>query len=627
MEMTIKTELLPVISYAMQQNGAGLVRSVAIENPTDVPIEHLELDITADCGFILPFHSHIDLIPQKETVTISQPKVILRGEFLAGLTEKIAGVLTISLRQGESVLAACHEEVTVLSFDEWQGLAIYPELLASFVTPNHPELPKIIGRAADILGHWTGDNAMDAYQSQDPNRVLRQAGAIFTALKEQSISYAVAPASFEQSGQRMRLCNAVLTQKLGNCLDLTLLYAACLEAAGLHPLLIATEGHIFTGLWLEDRMFPECVQDDVSLIQKRLASGISEIAVVETTCLTSGKDLSFDQARAVGEQNLINQNFECVIDVHRARMSRITPLPQRFAAPGGWVIREAADISRESRNAPRELDETIRIDPNADDQTLPKKAQWERKLLDLGLRNTLINLRLTKTQLPILTNSLDALEDALQGGSDFTIHARPTDLSCPEFSFEALHELGSANIVQAEFANKRLRSLLTENELGKSLKDLYRSARTALEENGSNTLYLALGMLRWYESKRSTKARYAPIVLLPIEMVRRSAAQGYVIRLRDEEPHMNITLLEKLKQDLGIVIHGVDPLPADDHGVDIRRVLTIVRKAVMDQPRWDVLETASLGIFSFSQFVMWNDIRNRSDDLMRNKVVRSLMEG
>ena len=374
-------------------------------------------------------------------------------------------------------------------------------------------------------------------------------------------------------------------------------------------------------------MFPECVQDDVSLIQKRLASGISEIAVVETTCLTSGKDLSFDQARAVGEQNLINQNFECVIDVHRARMSRITPLPQRFAAPGGWVIREAADISRESRNAPRELDETIRIDPNADDQTLPKKAQWERKLLDLGLRNTLINLRLTKTQLPILTNSLDALEDALQGGSDFTIHARPTDLSCPEFSFEALHELGSANIVQAEFANKRLRSLLTENELGKSLKDLYRSARTALEENGSNTLYLALGMLRWYESKRSTKARYAPIVLLPIEMVRRSAAQGYVIRLRDEEPHMNITLLEKLKQDLGIVIHGVDPLPADDHGVDIRRVLTIVRKAVMDQPRWDVLETASLGIFSFSQFVMWNDIRNRSDDLMRNKVVRSLMEG
>ena len=625
--LQLNPELLPVISYAMQQNGAALIRSITIENPTDAPMEHLELDITSDPGFSLPFTAHIDLIPAGKTVTVSQPRVLLRGEFLAGLTEKLTGTLTFTLRQEDAVLLTRHVEITVLAFDEWQGISIYPELLAAFVTPNHPELPKIIGRAADILGHWTGDNAMDGYQSQDPNRVLRQAGAIFTALKEQSISYAVPPASFERTGQRVRLCDAVLQQKLGTCLDLTLLYAACLEAVGLHPLLISTEGHIFTGLWLEDRMSPECVQDDVSLIQKRLASGINEIAVVETTCLTSGKDLSFDQARTIGEQNLTNQIFECVIDIHRSRMSRITPLPQRFSTPGGWVIREAAEISKGSRTAPRQLDEPIRLDPDLEQQALPKKAQWERKLLDLGLRNTLINLRLTKTQLPILTNSLDDLEDALQSGSDFTIHARPADLNCPEFSFEALHELGSAAIVQAEFANKRLRSILTDSELGKALKDLYRSARTALEENGANTLYLALGMLRWYESKRSTKARYAPIVLLPIEMVRRSAAQGYVIRLRDEEPQMNITLLEKLKQDLGIVIQGVDPLPADEHGVDIRRVLTIVRKAVMDQPRWDVLETASLGIFSFSQFVMWNNIRNRSDDLMRNKVVRSLMEG
>ena len=310
--LQLNPELLPVISYAMQQNGAALVRSVTIENPTDAPMEHLELDITADPGFTLPFTAHIDLIPAGKTVTVSQPKVLLRGEFLAGLTEKLTGTLTFTLRQGETVLLTRHAEITVLAFDEWQGISIYPELLATFVTPNHPELPKIIGRAADILGHWTGDNAMDGYQSQDPNRVLRQAGAIFTALKEQSISYAVPPASFERTGQRVRLCDAVLQQKLGTCLDLTLLYAACLEAVGLHPLLISTEGHIFTGLWLEDRMFPECVQDDVSLIQKRLADRINEIAVVETTCLTSGKDLSFDQARTIGEQNLTNQ-FGCLL--------------------------------------------------------------------------------------------------------------------------------------------------------------------------------------------------------------------------------------------------------------------------------------------------------------------------
>jgi hypothetical protein len=278
-------------------------------------------------------------------------------------------------------------------------------------------------------------------------------------------------------------------------------------------------------------------------------------------------------------------------------------------------------------SAPTKLDETIVIDPNAQDNNLPKKVQWERKLLDLGMRNTLINLRMTKTQLPILTNSLDELENALADGSDFTILPRPADWRIEEFSFEALNDMGAAGIIKAEFENKRLRSVFTEGELSKAIKGLYRTAKAALEENGANTLYLALGMLRWFESERSTKARYAPIILVPIEMVRKSAAQGYAIRLRDDEPQMNITLLEKLKQDFGIVVKGVDPLPGDEHGIDIRRVLTIMRKAVMEQSHWDVLETASIGIFSFSQFVMWNDIRNRTDDLMRNKVVRSLIEG
>ena len=89
------------------------------------------------------------------------------------------------------------------------------------------------------------------------------------------------------------------------------LYASCLEAVGLHPLLITTAGHIFTGVWLEDRMFPECVQDDASLITKRLASGVNEIAVVETTAVTTGKDRSFDDARSIGEQTRSKSKIQC----------------------------------------------------------------------------------------------------------------------------------------------------------------------------------------------------------------------------------------------------------------------------------------------------------------------------
>jgi hypothetical protein len=155
-------------------------------------------------------------------------------------------------------------------------------------------------------------------------------------------------------------------------------------------------------------------------------------------------------------------------------MSRISPLPQRIHSPSGWVIQHDASFKEENMAAPQKLDETIVIDPNQPENNIPKKVQWERKLLDLGMRNTLINLRLTKTQLPILTNSLDELENALADGSDFTILPKPADWRMEVFSFEALHELRAAGIIKAEFENKRLRTVLTESELSKSIKELYR---------------------------------------------------------------------------------------------------------------------------------------------------------
>jgi hypothetical protein len=148
-----------------------------------------------------------------------------------------------------------------------------------------------------------------------------------------------------------------------------------------------------------------------------------------------------------------------------------------------------------------------------------------------------------------------------------------------------------------------------------------------MEENGANTMYLALGFLKWYENNVSEKPRYAPLVLLPIDIIRKSAQRGYVFRLRDEEPQFNVTLLEMLRMNFGIAATGLDPLPYDEKGVDIKGIFHVVRQLIMSKPRWDVEELAFIGIFSFTQFIMWNDIRNRVDDLKQNKIVSSLISG
>ena len=625
----LEVNALKAVNYALQAGGISVLRSVSIFNDAAEPLENADLHIRMEPAFCLPTKVHFDRIGAGSVCRVSAPELTIDGALLSSLTEKTAGLLHVALEKDGQVLCAHSQELTALAFDEWHGYGYYPELLSSFVTPNHPAIAPLTAKAAELLGGWTGDPSLDAYQTQDPNRVLKQAAAAYGALQEQNIVYAVPPASFENAGQRVRLCDTVLQQKMGTCLDLTLLYCGVLEAMGLHPLLILQPGHIFAGVWLEELTFPESVQDDAALITKRLAGGISEIAVVECTAFTAGKDMSFDQARDAAKRHLTgSEDLEYIIDVRRARLSGVTPLPQRILTEGGWEIIRPKVAAEDLTAAPQAAATALDIGDIAPEE-LTKKVQWERKLLDLGLRNNLISLRLRKNMVPILTASIDELENNLSSGSDFTIHPRPTDYHTGDgITFESVSDLqGQQELILSEFKNKRLRSAFTEGELTKALKDLYRASKVSLEENGANTLYLALGLLRWYETPKSTKARYAPLVLLPIEIVRKSARIGYVIRLRDEEPQMNVTLLEKLKQDHRITVSGLDPLPTDEAGTDLRKVFTIVRKAVMNQARWDVLESAYLGIFSFSQFVMWNDIRNRSEDLERNKIVRSLMDG
>src|SRR6185437_13604361 len=260
-----------------------------------------------------------------------------------------------------------------------------------------------------------------------------------------------------------------------------------------------------------------------------------------------------------------------------------------------------------------------------------KKQVWERKLLDLTLRNNLLNLRITKNTLQLIFTQLPRLEDELSMGHEFQVLPKPTDWDNPLRNAGVYQSINVtdpiADLINHEFTQKRLRSYLPENELNASLTQLYRASRLSLEENGANTLYISLGMLKWYETRESERPRYAPILLMPVEIIRKSAQKGYVIRTREEETMMNITLLEMLRQDFGINIGGLENLPKDDSGVDVKTVFNIVRQAIMTQTGWDVEEQCFLSTFSFSKFILWNDIHNNAKDLLKNKVVRSLVSG
>ena len=125
-------------------------------------------------------------------------------------------------------------------------------------------------------------------------------------------------------------------------------------------------------------------------------------------------------------------------------------------------------------------------------------------------------------------------------------------------------------------------------------------------DTGANSLYLAIGTMRWYETDKPEVARYAPILLMPVEMVYKRGR--YCIRKRDEEIVLNITLMEFLRQNHGIEVKGLEKLPLDEHGVDVLKIFDVLRQAIEEQERWGIEGQCILGLFSFSKFLMWNDI-------------------
>ena len=94
-----------------------------------------------------------------------------------------------------------------------------------------------------------------------------------------------------------------------------------------------------------------------------------------------------------------------------------------------------------------------------------------------------------------------------------------------------------------------------------------------------------------------------------------------------DDARFNMTLLELLKTDFGLLIGGLDrDLPTDSSGIDVQGIWNHIRHAIKDSPGFEVREDVVLGIFSFSKYLMWKDLVDRADQLKENAVVKHLIE-
>ena len=162
-------------------------------------------------------------------------------------------------------------------------------------------------------------------------------------------------------------------------------------------------------------------------------------------------------------------------------------------------------------------------------------------------------------------------------------------------------------------SDSKLQCLMYSSEMSSSLRTLHREARSSIEETGNNILFLSLGVLSWFDSKDSDRVRHAPLFLIPITLERTKIRliEHYKVRYTTEDIIPNLTLIEKLGSDFGMVMPS---LTTKDGGLVtpekyFAQITSLIkRKQDAAVKRWSVKRFATIGKLSLGKLLMFRDL-------------------
>jgi len=305
--LKINAEIAKVYSFAFQQNQYPLITSLELNSSKVITPENshkiyrdLKLVLTSDPEVFSPEEWHVDSFEIGNTLLLQKRLLKISNEYLDALTEQIAINLNFILYGTDEILATQSYQTNLLPKNFWGGEERMAELLAAFSTPNAHYISELVKKVSDVMKDAGHESKLDGYQSETRERPYLMAAALWNVVSNESIAYVTPPTSFAYSGQRIRLPSDIKNHKTGACLDLSLLFSACLEHIGLNSIIAITDAHACCGLWLIDECFPLLTNDDLMDIRKRVAS--KDIVLFETTLATSDSPITFGQTIEYAEQ-------------------------------------------------------------------------------------------------------------------------------------------------------------------------------------------------------------------------------------------------------------------------------------------------------------------------------------
>jgi very-short-patch-repair endonuclease len=277
---------------------------------------------------------------------------------------------------------------------------------------------------------------------------------------------------------------------------------------------------------------------------------------------------------------------------------------------------------------------------------MPIKDALEKlrtRLLDLSMRNRLLNYRHPKGRsLEFAGNpDLDLLYERLEEGKSVGLahvpDPAPSSYEGPKKPDVRSHAklLGIDTSVDLEAPvdsgpYKRLRDLqavLYPGDLERIARKVSSEARTVVEETGTNMLYLVFGFLEYFDSDASEKAVHAPLLAMPVNLIKGkidpdSRTFLYDLNYSGEDIAENFTLREKLRQQFRLEL---PELSDEDTPESYFKKIQI---SVAKRRNWIVKRRLSLAFLSFGKLAIWADLDPANGEaLLSSELLRNIFEG
>src|SRR3954452_13148912 len=610
--VSIDLTTTPVLSYALAHNRIPVVNRLALTSTAAVGGATVRLSVRDPEG---PIGSAVELtadLDEGRTTVLSDVALTLDPAAMLQVDSQRPGVIDVEVVAGERVIGHASTPVRVLAAQQWLAtpLPLALEMLAAHVQPNHPAVAGLIEEAAAILDRDTGSDLVDGYDG-GPERVDAVVAAIGEAIGNHGIRHSEPPVSWVEIGQQVRSPGDVLTWRVGTPLDLVVLLAAALEQAGIRPLLWLAEGDSFLGYWREERSSESAATTDVAPLVNLVDLGL--IGLVETRLLTNLGEPGADLHRPAYAGCLTGDLDRVlgVTDVHRAGSDAILPLPARARDADG-VLQIVEYRPAENRHAaPHAEPHPGGSRPDAP----PRVLQWKNALLDLSLRNRLINYA-ERSGLPLVVpaESLGILENFVHDGTPISL--LPSDQLAAvarERGAATARALPAEQLAETLVERRSVHADVPDSGYLNRLRNLAYKAKTVVEETGANNLYLALGSLVWELDGRPLRS---PLILVPVVLTPTSRTGAYRITLDESGSSTpNYCLLEKLRQLHGVSVPQLAEPTGDAAGIDLDAALEALRTALVGyRLPYRVEPTADLAILQFAKFRLWKDLDEHWSD-------------